>query len=440
MIIPLIISNISLEQNFQYFSIGRFKYQLYLLVKINITELVNNYENLINIALYISNNNSNSYHLYCFGLFRDVSFGNFYLVYEYPIYSLRSFFSTKRTEHEKTTIYFHFEQYYSTFNKKQNILLYGDEFIFINKYVYLKCLNLPFKIINRSRKIYQCLFPNFESLSKNITKKVFVNSHSRNCFVELLKQMKTFIDNIQDTSNISPIIYTIVFDDEKEQNHINYKAIQTNNNDNNYDIVMKAEYNEEYNDLEIRIISVNKMMNILSTDLINPFIPLIPLQYKTYTFMLKHFPINPYSRFLNVYYTETNKYTRTDCLRNKDIPKIKEESEIIEKINIHNNCISIIEPNKMIKHKDNKEMYNFRKVYDVNKVKDLQQLQDWLDEAKIIWMNGEGKKYPFKEDLALMFLDICNYDMEKALKYIQKSSKIFMKFIKIEFDISHLQE
>jgi hypothetical protein len=94
----------------------------------------------------------------------------------------------------------------------------------------------------------------------------------------------------------------------------------------------------------------------------------------------------------------------------------------------------------MIKHKNNKEMYNFRKVYDVTKVKDLQQLQDWLDETKIIWMNGEGKKYPFKEDLALMFLDICNYDMEKALKYIQKSSKIFMKFIKIEFDISNLQE
>lgn len=487
--IPFIISNIEIVNCCEYYSIGKLKNELFLLVEISFAQFANcennsksvlNYEKYINMLLV--NNSLNETVLTFYGIFLDKMTLKYYLVFDYPIYTLNGFLLNENNKYngdfgkEKQII---LEQFYhfitSTFVNDFKFLLLFPEFIFLDQNKNLKLLFLGAMESNlyANVSVPTSSFALIKNILKNNKKKlcemyslyssatqprvgelicdlwskfaffVFSPSNPGICSLSDLNINLAFNPESTVPQNICEVLYFITTSKSGSSSQLNPLSL------------LNALYEDEKQKVKnihksllsfidnpvlmIKHQSLSEMLSYIgynnesdsttiSIDIIESSYNVIPLKEQLMNFMVRHFPPkNEYECSINIYCTEINK----SCiyfLRQRDIP-IPNTKKKIKKENFRDNLMLFKYDNFSNSH----NRFTYMKIFDPKQIKE-EQLNKWIFLSKKLWPIHYG--YPYKEDIALKFLCLCNYDIYKSIFYIEYINNIFIKFLKKEYELA----
>ena len=479
--IPFITSQIEIVNYQDYYCIGKVKGELYLLVEISLTAFANKKESQKEIDIYeryikmLKMNNMLSMNsLYFYGLYLDKTLMKYYLVFEYPDYSISSFLMNPNNKDDNT-----FEEIRTRIVKQflnfanlledQNYqyLLLSKEFIFLSRNKDLKLLYLgPLKgnqfttessnyysflpqLKEKSGKIRNYLnhkyaldysdIPKFNEMRSELWAKfasyIYTNDFNVEKVIDDIYSI-TDISSLENNSsipkNIKQLICDILKKDKFESNIsplLNFNLLT----DNMISDTSSVSSNSTIEDnVEISLHISNKplpealtYLNYKSAmgiviNLSEDTNELNTERERLLRFMIKYFPPqDTYENCPNLYHTIPTKSFISGCMLPKELPKKqrkKKKSDILKSID-----------NLMNYKYGCKQLCGYSLVFDHNRITE-RDMMIYSDKAKAIWPVKQ-----FYEDIALKFLALCNYDKYKALFYIEYNKGIFKDYINKEY-------
>lgn len=481
-LIPFVTSQLEIVKYQDYYCIGKLKGELYLLVEISLTAFANKneFQKEIDVyQLYIKmlkmNNMLTMNSLYFYGLYLDKTLMKYYLVFEYPDYSISSFLMNPHNKDDNTfegirnKLVKQFLNFTSLLEDEYyKYLLLSKEFIFLSRKKELKLLYLgPLKgnRFTSDSSNYYSFFPQLKEKSGKIIN--YLNKEYALDYSDIprFNEMKTEL-----WAKFASYIYTNDFNAEKEIDDI-YSITDISSLETNISIPITIKQlindilNKDKSDSNISpLLSFNLLTDSMISDTSsvssNSTIedndemsltisnrplsePLTYLNYKSeigivinlsddteddlnnererlLRFMIKYFPPqDTYDNCPNLYHTNPTKSFISGCMLPRELPKQEQKKNQTDRLKSIDNLMNY--------KYGCKQICGYSLVFDHNRITE-RDIRVYSEKAKEMW---PVKQY--YEDKALKFLALCNYDKYKALFYIEYNKGIFQKYINKEY-------